>query len=264
MCQVLKIPRSTFYYKHSSKAVDIDLTMKIIESFNKSRKTYGTRRIKQDLIKLGYYISRRRIGKIMAYNGLISCYTQPKYKNHRSKCNEDNIPNILDRKFDNQKKHNIVVSDLTYVKVANKWCYICIIIDLFNREIIGASTSCRKDSRCVIEAFSKIKFNLEEINIFHTDRGREFKNSAITDLLKTFSISRSLSKKGCPYDNAVSESTFKTVKKEFIKNRTFSSLQSLTSELNDYVHWFNNYRMHSSLHYMAPIEYKKENLKNIV
>lgn len=69
-----------------------------------------------------------------------------------------------------------VVSDLTYVRVEGKWNYICLLIDLFNREIIGHSCGRAKDADLVYRAFAKVKANLYKIQLFHTDRGSEFKN----------------------------------------------------------------------------------------
>jgi transposase InsO family protein len=67
----------------------------------------------------------------------------------------------------------------------------------------------------VAKAFATVKSNLKNINVFHTDRGNEFKNQLIDETLRTFKIKRSLSMKGCPYDNAVAEATFKIIKAEF-------------------------------------------------
>ena len=129
-------------------------------------------------------------------------------------------------------------------------------MDLYNREIIGYSAGANKDKYIVYKAFANVKYPLDNINILHTDRGNEFKNSMIDNLLKTFSISRSLSKKGCPYDNAVAEATFKIIKTEFVFNRIFKSFEELETSLFDYVNWYNKFRVHSSLGYLSPIEYK--------
>ena len=85
----------------------------------------------------------------------------------------------------------------------------------------------------------------------------EFKNKIIDELLNTFKIERSLSKKGCPYDNVVTESTYKIIKTEFAYNRRFNSFEKIEIELFDYVNWYNNIIIHSSLNYLIPIEYKK-------
>lgn len=108
----------------------------------------------------------------------------------------------------------------------------------------------------VHQAFTTMKGSLFDIQVFHTDRGKEFDNALIDQLLHSFGIQRSLSMKGCPYDNAVAESTFKMIKAEFIYRRHFETLEQLQRELADYVHWFNNIRLHSKLGYLAPVEFK--------
>ncbi len=174
------------------------------------------------------------------------------------------VANLVKRKFNDQDPLNVVVSDLTYVKVGMSWNYICVLLDLNNREIIGYSAGANKDASLVAKAFSTIKINLKRINIFHTDRGNEFKNKLIDDTLKTFNITRSLSLKGCPYDNAVAEATFKIIKTEFINNHSFETLDELKYWLSDYVNWYNNHRIHSSLGYSTPVEYRINTLKKVV
>lgn len=148
---------------------------------------------------------------------------------------------------------------LTYVKVKTKWHYVCIFVDLFNSEIIG-------EQRCslVARAFSSIQGDLQEIQLFHTDRGSEFKNHLFDETLEAFQIGRPLSMKNCPYDNAVAEATFKIIKTEFVSQMTFDSLEHLTLEFSYYVNWFNKLRIHGTLGYMSPIEYKLFSLKRIV
>lgn len=260
MCKVLGISRSIVYYERKNKRKDIELENYIIKIFKYSKNNYGSRKIKVELQKLGYQVSLRKIRKYMNLNGLVSNYTVKQFKVHKSTCNEDKIENKLNRKFDRKEQVDVIVSDLTYVNVKGKWNYICLIIDLFNREIIGYAAGKNKTAELVYKAFSRIKTDLNNINIFHTDRGNEFKNKIIDEVLKTFNIERSLSKKGCPYDNAVAEATYKIIKTEFAFNRIFENFEELEIELFDYVNWYNNIRVHSSLNYLSPIEYKKMSL----
>ena len=264
MCKVLQIPRSTYYYEAKEKTNDTTLETTIIKIFKDSRSTYGTRKIKVELSKLGHQVSRRRIGRIMKANGLVSRYTIAQFKPYVDQCNESKTANLVKRNFKYQEQLNVVVSDLTYVRVGMSWNYICILIDLFNREIIGYSAGRNKDANLVSKAFASVKANLNNIQIFHTDRGNEFKNQAIDNTLKAFHIKRSLSMKCCPYDNAVAEATFKVVKTEFVYNERFESLEELQYKLADYVNWFNNHRIHSALGYLTPYQYKMNHLKNIV
>ena len=149
--------------------------------------------------------------------GLISAYTRKKYRIYFCKSNEAAIPNLLNRHFNGQRPGACAVRDLTYVRVGVKWSYICILRELGAREIIGHSASAYQDAELVHKAFSTVKGNPFDIHIFHTNRGSEFDNALIDGLLESVQISRSLSMKRCPYDNAVAESTFSMIKAEFIR-----------------------------------------------
>ncbi|TYR81818.1 IS3 family transposase [Priestia megaterium] len=215
MCKVLQLPRSTYYYEAKVRQSEDEVTTKIIEIFHLSRQHYGTRKIKVNLKKKGFIISRRRIGRIMKEQELVSSYTVSQFKPHSTKCNESVEQNKGNRAFHQEKEMAVMVSDLTYVRVDKNWHYVCVFVDLFNREIIGYSTGPNKDEALVYRAFASIKKDLRKIQYFHTDRGNEFKNKIIDEVLEAFQIKRSLSMKGCPYDNAVAEATFKIIKTEF-------------------------------------------------
>lgn len=88
--------------------------------------------------------------------------------------------NELNREFQQELAKKVIVSDLTYIRVKNKWHYICVLMNLFNREIIGFSTGSRKDNELVARAFASIQGDLRDIQMFHTDRGSEFKNQLLT------------------------------------------------------------------------------------
>ena len=256
----MDIARSTYYYEAKGVAQEAELEAEIEEIFIHNRKVYGSRKIKAELQKQGKCVSRRKICRIMKKKNLESAYSKSRFKVHRGKCNDASTPNELNRQFNSQNRYGAVVSDLTYVRVNCKWNYICILVDLFNREIIGYSAGSNKDASLVYDAFATVKGNLGEIQMFHTDRGNEFNNQTIDNMLKAFQIRRSLSLKGCPYDNAVAESTFKAFKAEFVYGRNFDSIDRLRLELGDYINWYNNFRIHGSLGYLSPNEYKAKTL----
>ncbi len=150
----------------------------------------------------------------------------------------------------------VVVSDLTYVNVGGKWNYICLMLELYNREIVGYAAGAHKDAELVRKALYSIKYDLRKISLFHTDRGNEFKNRIIEEALESFDIRRSLSYKGCSYDNAVAEATYKIIKTEFAFNKRFESHEELELELFDDVNWYNNVRIHGSLGYKTSVEFR--------
>ena len=269
MCRFLGITRSLVYYhlnkeesKDSLKTEEL-LEETIKEIFRKSKNTYGSRKIKVELQEKGIITSRRKICRIMKKHALISSYTVKQYKVKRNTCNNKEIKNKVDRHFDDRPSLEACVSDLTYVKVGNEWNYICSIIDLHNREIIGYSVGKKKSAQLVKEAIYSIRYPLNRIKIFHTDRGLEFDNKSIDKILDIFGIERSLSKKGSPYDNAVAEAFNKVVKTEFIYKNKFKNLNQLKRELSEYIYWYNNLRIHGSLDYLSPIEYRNLRLASV-
>jgi len=259
MCSVLQLPRSTYYYKPepATGLQEQELEDTVIEIFKLSRNNYGTRKIKKELAMRSLHVSRRKIGCIMKKHGLVSSYTVAQYKPHKAAPNEAEIGNGLQREFKQDEPFAVVVGDLSYVRVDGKWNYVCLFVDLFNREIIGHSCGARKTAQLVYEAIASISVRLDRIQMFHTDRGSEFDNKLISEALDTFEIQRSLSNKGCPYDNAVAEATFKIFKTEFARRKHFQNLNELKLELDDYIHWFNHHRIHGTLGYRTPVEARK-------
>ena len=142
LCEILHIPRSTFYYNQQPIVTDAIAENAVIEVFKASRGVYGAQKIKATLLKQGIVLSRRRIGRT---------------------------------------PHEVIVSDLTYVRVKSTWHYICILVDLFNREIVGYSAGPHKNAELVYTDFAKANISLGDIQLFHTDRGSEFKNGKIED-----------------------------------------------------------------------------------
>lgn len=260
MCAVLNLSRSTYYYaiKHTQRKPKEDaLTSLVRRLFLENRGTYGTRKLQALLLREGYRVSRRRIGRIMASQGLVSVYTVAKYKPKRRPSNEAVIANKLNRSFAQEEERHSIVSNLTYTRVNRRWHYVCLLLDLYNREVIGWSHGPNKTSELVKKAFASVTGDLRKITLFHTDRGSEFTSRAIDESLLAFGIERSLSLKGCPYDNAVAESMFHIVKVEFLKRYTFDRTTDLERELADYLHWYNHFRIHGTLQYQSPIEFKQ-------
>ena len=162
MCKLLNISRSSLYYAKNKPAKKYNaeeekLTQHIKEIFKNSRNNYGSRKIKVELKKKGIIASKRRIRRIMKENGLVSTYTVKQYKVHKQTCNNDKIDNKLKRNFNQEERMKVIISDLTYVNVAGKWNYICLMLDLYNREIVGYVAGKHKDADLVRKAITTIK-----------------------------------------------------------------------------------------------------------
>lgn len=176
---------------------------------------------------------------------LVSVYQKVIFKPRSKGKDEAPIPNLLNRQFDQHKPLEALVTDLTYVRVDQRWAYVCLIIDL--------SVGWYKTAYLVKEAIQSIPYALTKVNLFHSNRGKEFDNQLIDEMLAAFGIIRSLSQAGCPYDNAVAESIYRSFKIEFVQQENFHTLEELTLKTKDYVHWWNHHRIHASLNYQTPM-----------
>lgn len=262
-CRLLGVARSTYYSMRSRAdrpAAPDPAAPAVVAAHAASKGRYGSRKIKASLERSGVTVSRRRVCRIMRENGLVSAYGRKRFKVHPGAVNEADVPNVVARGFGGRAPRTHICSDLTYVRVGASWNYVCLLVDLYNREIVGHSAGPGKDARLVKSAFATLSFPISDIEVFHTDRGSEFDNAEIDLMLEAFGIERSLSAKGCPYDNAVDESTNRILKAELVHRETFGTTRELRAKLSDYVHWYNNFRIHSTLGYMSPVEFREAGL----
>lgn len=223
-----------------------------------SGKVYGARRIKHALGHEGVALSRRRVNRIMEGNGMAGSYSKAAYRPRPARPNDDPAPNILAREFNGYAPRTHLASDPAYVRVGSSWAYVCLPGDLANRQIAGHSVGVRHDADLVLAAFAALRFPLDEIEVFHTDRGGGFTGERVERMLDVFGITRSLSGPGNPYDNAVVESTDRLVKKELIHRNVYTNVEQLRSDVNRYVWWYNHQRLHSTLGYLSPVEFTQQ------
>ena len=221
---------------------------------------YGARKIKAALERRGVTASGRRIVDIMKRRGMTGAYARRTFKPHRTRADEARLANILGREFDGYEPRTHLAGGLTCVRVGGKWAYVCLLAGLANRGITGHSAGRARDASLVLGAFATLGFPLTGVEVFRTDRGGGFDNAKIDELLDVFDIGGSLSGKGDPYGNAVVESTNRLLKKELIYRNHYTSLEQLRSDLNDYVWWSDNQRLHSTLGYRSPDEFTQQGL----
>jgi putative transposase len=183
MCRLPKINRSSVYVESTKRNQVDEMEEEVAKLFYQSHRFYGTRKIQRELRKQNHFLSRRRISRIMRENNLVSVYTKAQYKPQPYPVNEDPVRNKVKRDFNQIEKLQVVAGDLTYVRVNSSWNYVCVLLDLHAREIIGYSCGPRKTAQLVHEAFASVKQSLSRIEFFHTDRGSEFKSYEISALL---------------------------------------------------------------------------------
>ena len=178
----------------------------------------------------------------MREQGMTSAYARRRFKPHKTRADEARLANLLNRGFDGYAPHTHLAGGLTYVRVGGGWAYVCLLVDLADRGIAGHSVGRTRDASLVLGAFATLDFPLTDVQVFHTDRGSEFGNRRIDELLDVFGIGRSLSRKDNPYDNAVVESTNRLLRKELIYRNQYATIEQLRRDLDDYVWWSDDQR----------------------
>ncbi|MCG6140543.1 IS3 family transposase [Leptospira mtsangambouensis] len=149
---------------------------------------------------------------------------------------------------------------MTYLEINDRWFYLTTIIDLYNREIVGWDLSESLDTNSLISCFDKaVKLHKpKQYCIFHSDRGTQYASQEFRMKLNDNKMKQSMSRKGDCWDNAVSESFFKTLKSEFIRHVKFKSIEDAKKNLFFYIEiFYNRKRIHSTLGFTSPIAFRK-------
>jgi putative transposase len=267
MCTVFKVSRSRFYTwlsnELSSTAIENQILIEKIRVIHrKSKQTYGSPRITQELYKLGVKVSRPRVARLMKKAKIRSNVKRKFRVTTDSEHKYPVVENKLDRQFKVDKIATAWVSDITYIRTMQGWLYLTIILDLADRKIIGwALSSTMKATDTVIPAWKMAQKNRTIITelIFHSDRGIQYACNEFKNLLgKNPLVIRSMSRKGNCWDNAVAESFFKTLKAECVYQNKFINKQQAAIIVFEYIEtWYNRKRQHSSLGYVSPTEFEE-------
>lgn len=267
MCKVLQVSSNAYYNyiknKDKNKSKDKQLENLIETIFYQSRSTYGSRRIKAVLEnKYNIKISRKKILKIMKKKGLIAkTKGSKKPRTTITKDGEKYAPNLINRQFKAKRPHEKYSSDITYLKAGDKYLYFYATIDIFTRKIVSWELANTLQSQEAVKMLNKLMPIKDEIKggIFHSDRGVQYTSKEFKEYLKQLGMKQSMSGKGNCYDNAMVESFFATLKTE-LKEEFLDEYEAYLL-INEYVNWYNNVRIHSSLGYKSPSEFELEFFK---
>jgi transposase InsO family protein len=270
MCKVLKVSQSGYYrWKNNfisfrAKKSSV-LKEKITTIYFESKQRYGSPRITIELNALGYKISRITVAKYMTQLGLRSKLSKKFKVTTDSKHSYLMVENILNRQFSVAEPSKVWVSDITYIYTKEGFMYLTTIMDLYDRKIIGWSLSNGMSTNETTLASWKMAIrnrNIDANLIFHSDRGVQYANNKFANVLESYKVTRSMSRKGNCWDNAVAESFFKTLKTESIYGNKLISKEQMKLQIFEYIEiWYNQKRRHSALNYRTIKEFNNQSNK---
>lgn len=271
MCRVLKVNRSGFYawlkQPESQRAKeDKRLLQKIKQFWAESGFSYGYRNITKDLKDDRESVGKNRVHRIMRQNDIRS---QRGYKKHRGFSGGDLslvVPNTLAREFEVDAPDKAWVTDFTYIRTHEGWLYLAIVLDLFNRQVIGWSMKNNPRAELVIDALMMAIWRRQpaENVLIHSDQGVQYTSSDWRTFLKDHKLEASMSRRGNCHDNAVAESFFSNLKSERIKRKIYHTRNDARADIFNYIELFYNpKRRHGNNDGLSPVQYEKQYLEKL-
>jgi len=238
---------------------DLQLIEAIKETHQGLKRTYGAPRLHKELRRNDHCCSVRRVNRLMREMGIkastvgLYCWRPGRQELYSSAGNQ------LAEAGEAQAPGEQWAGDFTYVRTRSGWLYHAIVMDLYSRKIIGWSFNRTRNAELTKSAL-KMALNRQRPKagcVFHSDQGIEYAAHDYRDTLEQAGLTRSMSRKGTPLDNATVESFFHSMKTEVIHGKPIEDHTEGVARITEYTHFYNHERLHSSLGYQSPENYEK-------
>lgn len=265
LCRVLGVSRSGYYAWRQRPESErsranrlLELQIRVVHQ--RSRRSYGSPRITDELKAGGTVCGRHRVARLMRAAG-IRAKTVKKYKaTTDSKHTLPVAANLLARQFTVSHPNRVWVADITYIRTGEGWLYLAAVLDLYSRQIVGWGMSDRIDGELARSALSQALAQRRPLPglIHHSDRGKQYAAAGYQKLLRDYGAVCSMSRKGDCWDNAPMESFFGTLKQELVYQERFATREEAKAKIFEYIEvFYNRQRRHSANGSVSPVEFEK-------
>lgn len=264
MCTVLGVSRAGYYHytrrKVSRRALENKELLRDIKSiYSEFKRAYGVLRITRELKARGKSFNKKRIQRIMRINGIRAKASRKFKVTTHSRHTRNNIADLVKRKFHAEEVNTLWTSDITHIYTREGWLYLCVILDVCSRMIVGWSMLNRITDDLVMSALIQAVKQRRPASgvIFHSDRGSQYDSLEVKRYLKRHGFRQSMSHKGSCYDNAITESFFHSLKTELVHSEKYETRMEAMVSLFEYIEiFYNRKRRHSALGYKTPEEFE--------
>ena len=243
-CKLLGVPRSSYYHKPKRKVSLLDeMLMQAIDRIYMEEPTYGSRRIRDELKKLGYDVGRKRVRRLMQVMGIEPIYPKPRLsipgKGHKK------YPYLL-RNLKIERSNQVWCTDITYIPLGDGHVYLTAVMDWSSRYVISWKLSNSMDEAFCVECLEDALEAEGVPEIFNTDQGSQFTGTAFTGVLRAHKVKISMDGKGRALDNVMIERLWRTVKYDDIYVRGYETMNELYQGLSAFFRKYNT-RKHQGL-----------------
>ena len=265
MCRVLRIHRSGYYAwlkaPESAREKDDRRIVGLMKQvWLESGCVYGYRKVRDDLIELGEQLGKERAARLMRREGLRAQIGYGRRRYAPAGPAAIATPNHLDRQFDVAQANTHWVTDITYLRTAEGWLFLAVVIDLYSRLIVGWSMHPTMHTDLVLDALVMAVWRRKPARglILHSDQGTQFTAAAWQSFLARHGIVCSMSRRGNCHDNAVAESFFNLLKRERVRRKIYPTRDAARADVFDYIEGFyNTRRRHGSNGGLSPVEFEE-------
>ena len=261
LCEALDVPRGTYYnYILRNKRTHTwyskrreELRMEIQRIYDDSRQIFGASKICAVMKEAGIRVSREMVSELMHDMGLISIRQDSKDLYDKE---QRRFKNYLNQQFTVTRPNEVWVSDATCFRFNNRSYYICVILDLFSRMVVGYRVGKVNSTQLVRSTFQMAYEERRPVEplIFHTDRGSNYHSKTFCALLRSLGVTQSFFRAHIPYDNSVMEAFFSNLKREELFRTKYRSENEFRTAVEKYMVFYNEQRPHAKNGYKTPFK----------
>ena len=276
LCRVFRVSRSGYHdWKKRSPSKrsrskrsreDAELTERIREIHERSRRTYGYPRVHAELRALGVRCSRKRVARLMRKAGLRGCLRGRKRRTTRQDKHAAPAPDLVHRKFAAASPDRLWTADVTYVRTQEGFAYLSFILDVYSRRVVGWAMASHLRTELVVEALQMALWRRKPAAglIHHSDRGAQYAALSFGKRLEEAGVVQSMGRVGSALDNAISESFVASLKAELLHRHRFCTKAAARRAIFEYIEGsYNRVRRHSSLGYLSPTDFEKATIEEV-